>query len=330
MNKKVWIIIFAIAAVLVAFTVKYLTAVRVQKQTRFLMDTIVTIQIPGGSDKIPVIAKALDRMEEIDKKFNALNETSQVYRFNKKNIPIDDPEIIHLTKLCLDLSVKSGGLYDITLFPISELWGFYSDNPHIPPAAEIKRLLKHTGYRKIYIRKNKLYKTDPLVELDYGSKAKGYAVGEAIKVIKKEGVKNALVDAGGDIFALGTYKGRPWKVGIKNPRGEGVIGSMEISDMTVATSGDYERYFIKDGIRYCHIMDPRTGSPRQGIASAVIITDEAEIADGWTSALFLMGEKKGIAAVDKEPGLSGMVITADMKKYYSKKFSGETENKRAK
>ena len=199
----------------------------IQKQTRFLMDTYITIQVPGGKEVRPAISKAFDRMKEVEAKFNVLNTESQVNRFNTKGEPITDPEIIKVLKTAVKVSMKSKGSFDITMYPVSTLWGFYSEKPKVPSGKKINEFLKFTGYRNLVIKKGKVEKKLQSVQIDLGGIAKGYAIFEAIKELKKQGVDSALVDAGGDIFASGKFEDRPWIIGIRNPRGEGVIGSIE-------------------------------------------------------------------------------------------------------
>ena len=279
-----------------------------QKQTRFLMDTVVTIQIPGGTERLAVIQKALDRMEEIDHKFNVLDSSNQLYAFNHRNEPVTDPETVGLVKTALDIARQTDGAFDVTVYPLVELWGFYGKNPSLPADRDIRALLPHVGWRKLDVRDGRITKADPAVRIDLGGIAKGYAVGEAVKTIRAAGIQSALVDAGGDIYAIGTSNGKPWKIGIRDPRGDGVIGSLEVSDLTVVTSGDYERYFETNGVRYHHILDPKTGYPARGLRSATVITVDAALGDGLSTAIFVLGREKGLAFLEKSGLAQGIVV----------------------
>jgi len=143
-----------------------------------------------------------------------------------------------------------------------------------------------------------------------GGIAKGYAVDEAVGILKQEGIQSALVDFGGDIYALGNFRNRPWNVGIRNPRGKGEVGGFELSDLSTATSGDYERFFEEKGVRYHHILDPKTGYPARGLRSATVISSDATLADAWSTAAFVLGRKTFLPLVDKTPGLRGAVLIA--------------------
>ena len=279
-----------------------------QKQTRFLMDTVVTIQIPGGAERLAVIQKALDRMEEVGHKFNVLDSSNQLYAFNHRNEPVTDPEIVALVKTALDIARQTDGAFDVTVYPLVELWGFFGKNPSLPADRDIRALLPHVGWRKLLVRDGRITKTDPAVSIDLGGIAKGYAVGEAVKTIRAAGVQSALIDAGGDIYAIGTLSGQPWKIGIRDPRGDGVIGSLDVTDLTVVTSGDYERYFETNGVRYHHILDPKTGYPVRGLRSATVITTDAALGDGLSTALFVLGKERGLAFLEKSGLAQGLIV----------------------
>jgi len=279
-----------------------------QKQTRFLMDTIVTIQIPGGAERVAVIQKALDRMEQVDHKFNVLDSSNQLYAFNHRNEPITDPEIAGLVKTALDIARQTAGAFDVTVYPLVKLWGFFGKNPSLPADRDIRALLPHVGWRKLVVRDGRITKADPAVRIDLGGIAKGYAVGEAVKTIRAAGVQSALIDAGGDIYAIGTLSGQPWKIGIRDPRGDGVMGSLDVTDLTVVTSGDYERYFETNGVRYHHILDPKTGYPVRGLRSATVITADAALGDGLSTALFVLGKERGLAFLEKSGLAQGVIM----------------------
>ena len=247
LKKGLWIIV--IVSILFILFWKFIRhdSNPIQSQTRFLMDTYCTIQVPGDVDVIPAIEKAFVKIEEIDVKFNTLNPESPVYAFNNFNVPIEDEEIIALVQTALQVSQKSDGKFDITIFPLIELWGFFTDSPKLPYREKIEEILKTVGYKDIIVENGKIMKKNVGTKIDFGSIAKGYAIGEAKKALVEAGIKSALIDAGGDIYALGTNNGKPWIIGIRNPRGDGVVGALELSDVAVITSGDYERVFEEGG-----------------------------------------------------------------------------------
>ncbi len=282
-----------------------------RKVTRFLMDTYVTIQVPDEAGVAGAIEKALDRMEQIDSTFNVLNPSSCLYRFNHQNVPISDPEILGLIRTSLEISRLSDGAFDITVYPLVDLWGFFRDAPAIPSRNDLDARMRQVGWQKLRIEDGTLTKIQPDVQIDLGGIAKGYAVGEALTSLKESGITSALIDAGGDIYAIGTLHDKPWKVGIRNPRGEGVIGILDVSDLTVVTSGDYERFFEEGGVRYHHILDPRTGYPASDIISVTIIGTDAARVDGLSTAVFVLGPRKGMELVENLPDIEALIITTD-------------------
>ncbi len=279
----------------------------IQKQTRFLMDTYCTIQVPGGAPVRPIIAKALDRAEEIDQQFNPIDPRSPLYAFNQKDTPITQSDIIALVQTALDVSKKTDGAFDITVFPLVELWGFDGrpgSSPHLPEKKQIDACLQKVGWQNLVIEGGKLTKLKDDVKIDLGAIAKGYAVAEAVRVLTNAGIRSALVDFGGDIYALGTRHQKPWSIGIRKPVHDGgVFAGLELSDLSIATSGNYERFFEKDGVCYCHIFDPKTGYPAQGIASLTVMTPDAALGDAYATALFVMGPDRAMKFVESLPTL---------------------------
>ena len=328
--KKTLATIIAVVLMAAGFvTVKKFMEPPLQVRTRFIMDTLVTIKAIGTKDVIPAVDKALDAMEAVEAKFTIHKEGAPLYEFNKSGKPVDDPEIIYLTKIALDVSEKTGGALDITIVPVMRAWGFYKGMENrVPTAAQIKEAVSKTGSRFIAIENGKLVKKKPYIQIDLGSMAKGYAVQMAAETLKTNGVKSALIDGGGNIYAIGTVAGKPWKVGVKNPRGEGVIGILDAQDMAITTAGDYERFFMKDGNRYHHIMNPKTGAPATGIASVTVMSASSTMADAWDTALFVMGKDAALKKAEETEGIECLIVMDDGQKFVSKKLMENTTVKK--
>lgn len=280
-------------------------------QTQLLMDTFVTISVPGPKKiALAAINRVFARLKEIEVKFNSHNPQSPLYALNHQGKSISDPEILELIKVALEISRDSDGDFDITVFPLLELWGLYSGKSlSIPPEQKIKDCLKYVGYQHLLLKEGKLSKTHPQTKIDLGGIAKGYALKEAVKVLKTQGVNSALVDLGGDVYVLGKKDGRFWKVGIRNPRQEGLLGYVEVENLAVISSGDYERFFIREGKRYHHIFNPKTGYPTEGISGVTIIYAEPLLAQALTKVPFIRGAQEGLEFLEKIPGLEAMIIT---------------------
>jgi thiamine biosynthesis lipoprotein len=282
----------------------------VEKQTRFMMDTFVTIYAVGPSGTGAVAIKAaFERMQAVADKFNHLDRQGPIYAFNNYGTPISDPEILMVAAKALAISKTTQGAFDITVEPLIDLWGFYGGNPALPEDLAIKECVRKTGYRHLRIADGKLVKDDPAVRIDLGGIAKGYAVDQAKAALQENGIVSALIDAGGDVFALGKRGRDLWKVGVRSPRGNEILGFMEVQDLAVMGSGDYERFFIHEGQRYHHIFDPRTGYPARGLSGTTLVYADPMLADAWNTAIFVLGPEKGRALVEQIPGMEAIMIS---------------------
>ncbi len=288
-----------------------------KKDTRLMMDTFVTISAEGPEKVISrAIELAFIRMLEVDAKFSIHNPKSPVFAFNQ-GTPISDPEILDVVHAALEVARKSGGAFDITISPLIELWGFYSDSPHVPRDSEIKECLGRIGYNNLVIKNRILEKRIDNIHIDLGGIAKGYNIREAARVLRENGVTAALIDAGGDVYAIGRKSDRLWKIGLRNPRGEELLGYVEIEDRAVMGSGDYERFFINNGKRYHHIFDSKTGYPASDLISINLFHPDPMLADAWCTAIFVLGPEKGLELVEKTPDMEAIMVTASGDRLYS-------------
>lgn len=192
------------------------------------------------------------------------------------------------------LSRRSGDRFDPAIGGLIKLWGFDADErPNNPPPAAgaiAKWVARRPRMENLDVNGRRVASDNHAVILDFGGYAKGLAVDRAIATLRKAGIDNAIVNAGGDLRAIGRHGDRPWRIGIRNPRGPGIIASIEVSgDESVFTSGDYERYFVYKGVRYSHIFDPAKGYPARGTTSVTVIGPAAAAADAAATALFVAG-----------------------------------------
>ncbi len=225
------------------------------------------------------------------------------------------PEILPLIEQGKRLYRSSGGLFNPAMGRLVGLWGFHSDDlPGGPPpsADEIDRFLANLpGMEAIEIKGEQIRGTNPALQLDFGAFAKGYAVDRIIERLRSIGIRNAIVNAGGDLRAIGRHGERAWRIGIRQPRGEGVLASLELGeDESVFTSGDYERFYIYQGKRYHHILDPRTGAPARGASSVTVVHREAAEADAAATALFVAGPQ-GWQDVARRMGIEQVMLVDD-------------------
>lgn len=207
------------------------------------------------------------------------------------------PSVLPLIRQAKDISEKTQGKFNPAIGQLVKLWGFdSSDTPKGPPPTleQIDALLaKKPSMQDIKLDGIEISSSNPAVVLDFGGFAKGYGVDLAVDRLKKMGIENAIVNAGGDLRAIGRAGQRPWRIGIRNPRGPGMLASVDVkTDESVFTSGDYERFFEHEGIRYYHILDPATGYPARGTVSVTVLHNNAAEADAAATALFVAGPEE--------------------------------------
>ena len=264
----------------------------------FAMDTFMQLKAYGAGAQ-NALDEACALIEELDGLFSVTNEKSEVYAIDhaKGGSTAVSPETFELISRALDFSAQTGDCFEITLRPVSEAWGFTGGTERIPGAEELSALLELVGDEKVTLdASSRTITLENGAAIDLGALAKGYAADSAAECLKAAGVKAALLNLGSStILAFGQKpEGGRWRIAVHDPAGAYEnAGLIELFEGAVSTSGGYERYFTgDDGQIYWHILDPRTGMPaRNGIASVSVITDEAFIGDGLSTALFVMGEE---------------------------------------
>jgi FAD:protein FMN transferase len=225
------------------------------------------------------------------------------------------PELFGLIEEALSISRVSKGSFDITMGALVGLWDFRAEAFHVPPEDEVRKRLALVGFRNIRLnpKDGSVFLTKTGMAITLGGIGKGYAVDRAVHAVRSLGVKNGIVSAGGDLMVMGRKEnGELWKVGVKNPREEArMLCILPVSNAAVATSGDYERFRIVDGIRYHHILDPRTGCPARGCMSATVVAKNATDADALATAAFVLGPEEAIALLESLPDTAGVIVGSD-------------------
>lgn len=222
------------------------------------------------------------------------------------------PSLIPLIKKAKELATNSQGKFNPAIGHLLKLWGFESDDPpHGPPPTpeEIQDLLdKKPSMDDVMLDGIDIYCKNPAVRLDFGGFAKGYGVDMVINHLREMGINNAVVNAGGNMRVIGSHGDRPWRIGIRNPRGTGILASIDVQgDESISTSGDYERFFEYQGIRYHHILDPRTGYPARGATSVTVFDDNGADADAASTAIFVAGPEEWYETA-KAMGVKGVIM----------------------
>ena len=282
-------------------------------QSRYLMGTLVEFTIYGEEKgrADAAIAAAAAEMARVERLFTVA-EPSPLTRFNRSGGGRLPPEAAALLARAERIRRRSGGAFHPALGGVERLWGFSSPgiSPHLPTPEAIARALPPAAcLRESGPGEWRLL--DPRCKVELGAIAKGYAVDRAIAVFRARGIGNAIINAGGDMRILGRHGDRPWRIGVRDPRRpDGVVATLAVEgDLSIATSGDYERFFLVDGVRYHHLLDPATGYPARRATSATVVARSATMADGWSTALFVLGPG-GLKRIARY-GMEGMVVDRD-------------------
>ena len=259
------------------------------ERTFFAMDTVMTVRIYG--DKA-LLDAAEDRVKELEALWSVTDEGSEICALNRNGSAVLSSDAAGLLAGALELCRRTGGALDITIYPVVRLWGFTTGEYAVPEAGVIEELLTRVGYTQVAL--DEAAGTAALpdgLEVDLGSVAKGYAGDALAALLKARGVESAMLDLGGNIQTVGAKPdGSAWRIGVRAPEGDDILGVVEVADRAVVTSGGYERYFERDGVRYWHILDPETGAPaRSGLQSATVIGESGLLCDALSTALFVMG-----------------------------------------
>ena len=272
---------------------------KLYKDTRVALGTYIEVTSPD-KQAAKIVFDEINRIEGLLSKYKPKSEVS---RLNKLGLLKVSPETFYVIKKSKEFSRASNDAFDITVAPLMDLWGFTDKHYNVPTEAQIEKTLKLVGSDKIILHEedNVIEFSSPGMKIDLGGLAKGYALDCAVKKLRENNIKSCLI-AGGQVYALGDKFGLPWKVAIKGARKQSPSGFLELIDQSVATSGDYEQYFIKNGKRYSHIINPKTGSPADsGIASVTVIAPDSLTADALATAIFILGKDNGESLAGKFP-----------------------------
>ncbi|MFQ6083110.1 MAG: FAD:protein FMN transferase [Candidatus Aminicenantia bacterium] len=271
-----------------------------QTTTLFYFDTICQINLHCSPQQFSSgIKRVKETFDEIEKNFSP----------GKKNY--SSPLVQELLEKAYDVYQASEGTFDITIGPLSRLWGFQDKNYRIPEQEEIKNILKKIGLNKVIREKEKIL-LPPWTEFDWGGIAKGFGVDLAYQELRKLGIQNGFINAGGDIFCWGKNPdNRAWNIGIKHPRKRGFLGVVSVSNLGIATSGDYQKFFEKHGVRYHHILNPFTGYPASGKQSVTVIGPETVYCDALSTAIFVSSQPEDI--IRKYPQYGAIIVDSNGK-----------------
>lgn len=272
------------------------------ERTFFAMDTVMTLRLYEGGDEA-LLEAAEDRVKELEALWSVTDEDSEIYALNRDGAADGlSPETADLLRTALGMCERTSGALDISIYPVLRAWGFTTGAYAVPNGEAITALLSHVDYTRI-IQEGPCAALPGGMEIDLGSVAKGCAGWHLAHLLRGQGVTSATLDLGGNIQTVGAKPdGSPWRIGIRDPEGDGNLGVVEVVDKAVITSGNYERYFEEDGVRYWHILDPKTGFPaHSGLISVTVVGDTSAawgdsgaVCDALSTALFVMGREEAV------------------------------------
>ena len=279
-------------------------------------DTVVQIEVWGADqDMIEHCRKMCETYEQM---LSATIKTSEISRINNAGgepVSVSD-DTAELIEKGIEYGELSDGLFDITIAPASSLWDFTdNEDKTIPDPAELAEAVSHIDYRCVHVDGNTVVLTDPEAQIDLGGIAKGYIADRLKEYLESEGIEHALIDLGGNMLALGgRYDGTDFRIGLQKPFAETgtAMAALSINDQSVVTSGDYERYFEKDGVIYHHILAPSTGYPVQNdLDQVTIISDRSVDGDALSTTCFAMGLEDGMELIRSLDGVEAIFVTKD-------------------
>ena len=286
------------------------------KGEQSIMGTAISVELwceQRGSGEAAITA-VMDEMHRIDRTMSPHKEDSELSRINRDAgsgaVPVS-PEMARLIVRAAEFSALSGGAFDITYAAVGQLYDYR--NRVRPNDAELAAARAAVGWRHLVLdsQAGTVRFGRPGMRIDLGGFAKGHAVDNAAAILRRRGIAHAMVSAGGDSRVIGDRRGRPWTIGIRDPRRPGEVAAMlPLEDVSISTSGDYERFFDSDGTRFHHLIDPATGKSPRGIQSVTVLADDGLTCEALSKIVFVLGVERGMALVETQSGVDAVVIDA--------------------
>lgn len=284
-----------------------------------VMSTRFDLRLPDREGAEEAASAAFAVFAEVDLAMNEWRPESPLSAVNREAgaaavvVPAD---LLDLVERGIEIGRLTGGAFDVTWAALWGVWDFKADRPAVPDPALVARAAALVDFREVRVDREAgtLMLARPGMAIGLGGIAKGWALDRAAALLRERGFRDFLLQGGGQVYAAGTRAdGSPWRVGIRDPRGpaDDFFAIAPVSDVSLSTSGDYERFFFADGVRFHHILDPRTGMPARGIRSATAVHADATLADAMSTALVVLGPERGMALVQAVPGLDAVLVDSD-------------------
>ncbi len=291
------------------------TKARTIQKTETIMGTDVTITVVARSsaEGEAAIEEGMAELRRLDAMMSLYKDTSEITKVNlaagKHPVKVS-PEMIEVVERAAEVSALSGGVFDVTVGPLVVLWQMRLKEGNVPTDGEIARIRSLVNYQNIVIDKqaSTIFLKHPGMIMDFGG-MKGYTADRVADIFRKRGIKNAIIAVAGDIWVLGHRDdGTPWRIGVQHPREhDKTLAVLDLSDKYLSTSGDYERFVIREKKRYHHIIDPRTGKPSTGVISVTLIGDKGALIDPLAKVPFILGPEEGLKLV-KKLGVEAIIV----------------------
>lgn len=319
-ERKTWIkaLVLALVIVGVVIIVRQQRTPPYQHNTGFVFGTVYNITYQSDKNLQSEINAEL---KKVDNTLSTFNKNSIISRINRnENVEVTQM-FIDVFTLAEQVSEQTDGAFDITVMPLVNVWGFGFKNNEQPTAAVIDSLRQLIGYKKVSIKGKRLVKADKRIMIDCAAIAKGYGSDAIARLLKSRGVKNFMVEIGGEVVTCGINEQRlPWRIGVTKPTDDSLNTNQElhtvlnVTDKAMATSGNYRNFYYKNGKKYAHTIDPKTGRPVQhNILSATVLADDCATADAYATSFMVLGLDKAKAVLSRHPELMAYFIYADSK-----------------
>ncbi|MCB5250508.1 MAG: FAD:protein FMN transferase [Candidatus Cloacimonadales bacterium] len=307
MKKRYWLNLIVIILLIAFSFYRYKQRIYTVKNSQIMMDTQIDISISSKNKSVNrIVDKSFNIVRIFDDKFSYYNENSDLNKINAStsdSINIDR-DFYDIFKIAEDIYQQSNGLYDVSIGNLIELWDFNEGD--IPSKEKLDSIIGNDTFELIQFD-SKILKKPKNMKINLGSISKGFIIDKAMSFVVKQGVEEAFINAGGDLKVYRKDE-KPIKIGIQHPRiPNKIIATLKVSNKAVVTSGDYERYFEKDGKRYHHIINPKTGFPAQNTISVTVISESATLADALSTALFVMNPIDGIDLIKQYPETEAII-----------------------
>ncbi|MBQ6856600.1 MAG: FAD:protein FMN transferase [Lachnospiraceae bacterium] len=300
------------------------STVNPMERTDFLLNTFVNIKIYDSKDPA-VLDEAFALCRDYEERLSRTLENSEIYKLNHRNPDEREFELSDETAKLMEKALHyckiSDGAFDITIEPASSLWDFTSEDPQLPDPDQLTEAIQKTGYENLVLEGNTLTFLSPDTRIDLGAIAKGYIADQIKEYLLSQNVSSAIINLGGNVLCIGSRpNSEPFRIGLQKPfaEREETFSTANVNDLSVVTSGVYERHFIINGTNYHHILNPKTGYPYDnGLISVSILSEHSADGDGLSTTCFSLGLEQGMKLINSLDGVYGCFIDEDYNVYYS-------------